>query len=433
MGSVLAESRIYTWDQALQEALYRNPQILAAQSNLEAATGVRLVYRSRALPRAVLSAPLGYRGKRGTDKAKPFVYADAQITQPLFDYGLPASLRRGELEAPVAAQNVAQITLEQLHSTRLAFIAALTARENLEILQVQSARLQRNVDSQQARFEAGQISIREVKQARSQCESLKASVAAARRDYVLALTRLCGLMGRDQGGPRADTSGPDVLLDGDLSFSEWQIDLPGEVARALANRPDLATLRLLIRQARTSQTLAESGLYPSLTLVAGGRYVPTDTFRSNNQSIQSSSVQTEYRIGTNLSWRVLDFGTSRGAAMRQDKLAESYDLLKQRLEASIPREIAAIRNTYEQARARYQGLRTVEKTALESLDLIESQVKNGTAAQLDYSFAQNDYLNTLLNLTSAKSAALMAAAELDRATGRYVAPFQPPASGETLP
>src|SRR4051812_1882667 len=125
--SCTANANLITLDAALSRTLEKNPEIVQARLALEQAAGRRLVFRSTAFPDIRLQVPAGIQGGKRADEppVRPFAFARGFFSQPLFDAAIPASLRRGNIEVLIAQQRLNVAVVENLHTTRLAFYAAL--------------------------------------------------------------------------------------------------------------------------------------------------------------------------------------------------------------------------------------------------------------------------------------------------------------------
>jgi outer membrane protein TolC len=117
-----------TIETVLQTTLERNPAIQEAKSGLQQAAGQRLAFRSVAWPDVELGVPAGVQGghRAGESGTKGFAVGRGVLTQTLFNAGLPASLRRGDVEVLIAQQQLNVAVVDQLHAARLAFYCALT-------------------------------------------------------------------------------------------------------------------------------------------------------------------------------------------------------------------------------------------------------------------------------------------------------------------
>src|SRR6266536_3480339 len=154
-----AAVRGFTVDEALVRALEKNPRIQQAKTADEQAAGQRLVFRSLALPVGSIRVPLGVQGgkRAGQPPNRPFAIARGFFLQPLFQAGIPASLRRGDIEGLIAAQELNVAVVEQLHQVRTAFYSALYERALEELGRSQRQRLDENLTSEKARYEAGTV------------------------------------------------------------------------------------------------------------------------------------------------------------------------------------------------------------------------------------------------------------------------------------
>ena len=181
-----------TLQTVLQTTLERNPDIQEAKSGLEQAAGQRLVFRSVAWPDVELGVPAGVQGghRAGESGVKGFGIVRGVLTQTLFNAGLPASMRRGDVEVLIAQQQLNVAVVEQLHAARLAFYAALYNRSLESIRSEQQRRLQENVTTQRTRYEAGLADKSALTSATVQASELDTQIESAHRAYLGAQLQL---------------------------------------------------------------------------------------------------------------------------------------------------------------------------------------------------------------------------------------------------
>ncbi|MGH8094372.1 MAG: TolC family protein, partial [Chthoniobacterales bacterium] len=119
-----------TLEDGLAQTLEKNPRILAAKAGLEAAAGERIVLRSVAFPKGLIGAVAGDQGgkRSGSSGDQPFAFAYGSFVQPLFQAGIPASLRRADVARLIAQQQLDVTIVEELHKARIAFYRALYNR-----------------------------------------------------------------------------------------------------------------------------------------------------------------------------------------------------------------------------------------------------------------------------------------------------------------
>ncbi|MFZ3377813.1 MAG: TolC family protein, partial [Chthoniobacterales bacterium] len=225
----------------LQITLEKNPAIQQAKAHLEEAAGQRLVLRSIMWPDANLRVPAGVQGghRAGEGGTKGFGFVHGSFTQALFNAAIPPSRRRGDVDVLIAQQQLNVAVVEQLHSARLAFYAALYNRALQSIRQDQRRRLEENVGSEKQRYEAGLIDRSAFTSATVQARELDSQIEEAHRAYAEARLKLAEAMGRDLG-PEATL--PDA--EGELQFAPVFVDVDSETAAALERRADLKLARL---------------------------------------------------------------------------------------------------------------------------------------------------------------------------------------------
>ena len=193
----VSPARAVTLETVLQTTLERNPDIQEAKSGLEQAAGQRLVFRSVAWPDVELGVPAGVQaGQRaGESGVKGFGIVRGALTQTLFNAGLPASMRRGDVEVLIAQQQLNVAVVEQLHAARLAFYAALYNRSLESIRREQQRRLEENVATQRTRYEAGLADKSALTSATVQASELETQIESAHRAYLERSTAI----GRSDG------------------------------------------------------------------------------------------------------------------------------------------------------------------------------------------------------------------------------------------
>src|SRR5438128_12011602 len=123
--ALIGTSCVSTWPTAqgvtletvLQTTLEKNPAIQEAKSDLEQASGQRLVFRSIVWPHADVGVPAGVQAghRAGESGIKGFAVGRGSLDQVLFNMAVPPSLRRGDLEVLIAQQQLNVAVVDQLH------------------------------------------------------------------------------------------------------------------------------------------------------------------------------------------------------------------------------------------------------------------------------------------------------------------------------
>jgi len=414
--SLTDATRAVTLQAVLQTTLDRNPAIQEAKSGLEQAAGQRLVFRSVVWPDAELSVPAGVQGghRAGESGVKGFAVGRGVLTQTLFNAGLPASLRRGDVEVLIAQQQLNVAVVEQLHAARLAFYTALYNRSLESIRREQQRRLQENVTTQRTRFEAGLADKSALTSATVQASELETQIEGARRAYRGAQLELASAMGIDP----AKASLPEP--EGELQSVPVRVDLDSETAAALQRRADLRLARLFVRAANEDQRIIGADYYPTVIGSIPGEYVPvTGIHREGSTSRNQDFIGSEIRERAAYTWRVIDNGKVGGAVLRARSAREINELTCRKLEVNIPRELSRIANDLNTTEVREKSLSSAATAAEESARAVQQNLASGLASPLEYRVTQNAFLETKSGLLEAIYQHNLAVAEWDRATGRY--------------
>jgi outer membrane protein TolC len=405
-----------TLETVLQTTLERNPAIQEAKSGLEQAVGQRLVFRSVAWPDVELGVPAGVQGghRAGESGTKGFGVGRGVLTQTLFNAGLPASLRRGNVEVLIAQQQLNVAVVEQLHAARLAFYSALYNRSLESIRREQQRALRENVATQRTRFEAGLADKSVLTSATVQASELDTQIEGAHRAYLDAQLQLALAIAIDPA--RASLPEPE----GELQSVPIRVDLDSETAGALQRRVDLRLARLFARAANEDQRIIAADYYPAVTGSVNGEYVPvTGIHRQGSTSRTQDFIGSEIRERAVYTWRVIDNGKVGGAVLRARSAREINELTCRKLEANIPRDLSHIANYLKTTEVREKSLASAATAAEESARAVQENVASGLASSFEYRVTQNAFLETKSGLLEAIYQHNLAVAEWDRATGRY--------------
>jgi outer membrane protein TolC len=405
-----------TLETVLQTTLERNPDIQEAKSGLEQAAGQRLVFRSVAWPRVELGVPAGVQAghRAGESGVKGFGVVRGALTQTLFNAGLPASMRRGDIEVLIAQQQLNVAVVEQLHAARLAFYAALYNRSLESIRREQQRRLQENVTTQRTRYEAGLVDKGALTSATVQASELDTQIESAHRAYLEAQLQLAVAMAIDPA--RAPLPEPE----GELQSIPMRAEVDSETAAALQRRADLKLARLFVRAANEDQRIIAADYYPAVIGSIPGEYVPvTGIHREGSTSKTQDFIGSEIREKATYTWRVVDNGKVGGAVLRARSAREINELTCRKLETNIPRELSRIANDLKTTEVREKSLTSATAAAEESARAVQQNLASGLVSPLEYRVTQNFLLETQSGLLEALYQHNLAMAEWDRATGRY--------------
>ena len=105
--------------------------------------------------------------------------------------------------------------------------------------------------------------------------------------------------------------------------------------------------------------------------------------------------------------------------MKQRATREMNELTCRKLESNVRRELLHIQRDLEAAESRHESLAAASTAAEQTARDVEENLASGLASELEYREAQEGFLETKSGLLEATHGHHVAAAEWDRATGRY--------------
>jgi len=414
--SILHGASAVSLQDVLRATLDNNPAIQEAKAGLERAAGQRLVFRSGIWPHIELGVPAGlqYGHRAGESGVKGFGVVRGALDQTLFNVAVPHSLRRGDVEVLIAQQQLNVAVVEQLHTARLAFYAALYNRSLESIRREQQQKLQENLATQKDRYEAGLADRSALTSASLPASELEPEIQSAHRAYLDAQLQLAQAMAVNP----ANRSLPEP--EGELHFVRMHPDLDSEKAAALERRADVKLAQLFVRAANHDERIIAADYYPIVIGSIPGEYVPvTGIHRQGSTSRTQDFIGSEIRERAAYTWRVVDNGKVGGAVLRARSAREINELTYRKLEADIPRELSRIADWINATEERERSVSGASEAAEESARVVQQNVATGLASPLEYRITQNEFLQSRSGLLDAIYQHNVAVAEWDRATGRY--------------
>jgi outer membrane protein TolC len=407
-----------TLDALLQKTMENNPAIQSAKSNLEGASGRRLVIHSALLPKARIGSAVGVQGghRAGEKSVQPFGVGYGGVTQPLFNVAGPAVWCRGDTEVLIAQQQLNVTVVEQLHAARIAFYTSLYNRDLAALRRQQQQRLEGNAATQEARYQAGQADRSVFVGADIQARALDPDIATAQRAYQASLLQLSEAIGQNFRQTAVEPEG--VLPSSDVNLS-----LDAATAMAM-QRSDLQLARLLVRAAGEDQRIIAASYYPAITATISGEYIPVTGVRreqgTGSPHRSDDVISSELREGAAYTWRVIDNGKVSGAVERKRAAREANETLLQQMEEQAPRDLSRLQNEFHAIAAKEKDLKNSSSMAEENAQAFRKNLEQGISSQLEYRLAQNDLLKIQAGLLTLAYQRSITLAEWDRVTGRYL-------------
>ena len=290
-----------TLSEALLEAYKNNPVLNAERENINISQENLNISKSEFLPTITIT---GTKSREDTTKLTNQSGGDATITdvdpltksilieQILYDgKGRSADLEKSEIGIDLAKAKIFKVEQEILYKAVEAYTGLIFTNKKLKINQSNISLLDRQVDTDQARLERGQITISDLAQSESSLAGAKAKFIQAKND-----TMTSRLIYENVIGP--------IINSDDLNEnSKLNIEIPKNLNEAndisKKRNPKLIIAKLEYLQSEKDIRIAESDMLPSasLSFEASQTENLSSTYNERDKKILKATVKWPFYTG----------------------------------------------------------------------------------------------------------------------------------------
>jgi outer membrane protein TolC len=404
---------------SLNIALAQNATILKAKNDLEAQYGLVVQTRAVALPQLVASGQYKYTdpnaienfpgGTNGSSTFQPNQNWNAglQIVQTIYSGGkLMAAIRAAKVTKEQALAQYQTTLADTLLSVRLAYYDILLAAEQITVNETSVNLLQKELDDQQHRYDAGTVPNFNVLRAKVSVANARPLLIQARNNYRIAKNNLSNLLGYNL--PRDIWENIPLNLTDGLDAAPYEINLPNALQQALEKRPELLALRKTEELQNLNITDASSGYKPNLSIFAGYNWFNAQF----SPPVDLTHDINGWNAGAQVSWDIFDGLLTHGKIIQAKA---QYKKSKTAVDEEMRNVELEVRTTYSdflEAQEVLESQKTVREEAEESLREANARADAGTGTQLDVLDAENQ-------LTQARSTQVQALHDYDAARARF--------------
>ena len=310
-----------TLSKALLQAYNENPELNAERENIEASKEDVKISRSEFLPTLTLSSS---KSQENTKKLTNRSGANSTITnvdpkiqsidieQKIFQgFAGIAGMEKSLIGLNLADARLLKTEQDILYKAVEAYSGLIFADEKLKINQDNINLLERQVETDQARLERGQITLVDLAQSESSLAGAQARFIQARNEVVttkLIYEKIIGLIN--------DTS--TLNKKSDLNFKIPE-DLDNAIEISKINNPNLIISKLELEQSKKDVTITKSDLSPSATL----------SFNSSRTDDVNSSFDERDKetLKATISWPIFNGGKNTASLNRSKNLKNRNKLL----------------------------------------------------------------------------------------------------------
>jgi len=290
-----------TLPEALLEAYKNNPVLNAERENINISQENLNISKSEFLPTITIT---GTKSREDTTKLTNQSGGDATITdvdpltksilieQTLYDgKGRSADLEKSKIGMDLAKAKILKVEQEILYKAVEAYTGLIFTNKKLKINQSNISLLDRQVDTDQARLERGQITISDLAQSESSLAGAKAKFIQAKND-----TMTSRLVYENVIGP--------IINSDDLNEnSKLNIEIPKNLNEAndisKKRNPKLIIAKLEYLQSEKDIRIAESDMLPSasLSFEASQTENLSSTYNERDKKILKATVKWPFYTG----------------------------------------------------------------------------------------------------------------------------------------
>ena len=420
---------------AMNTALGQNATIREAKNDLEAQHGVVIQTRAVALPTVqatgkytdeeitlIQNFPFGAGtntggGNQGFNLPHQNWSSGIQIVQNIYMGGrMVAAIRAADATQKQAIANYQTSVADTLLSVRVAYYDVLLAAQQIIVQEASLKLLQKQLDDQQHRFDAGTVPKFNVLQAEVALANERPAVINAHNSYRIAKNNLANLLGYNL--PRNVWEEIPLNLTDTFDTSPYPVNLPDAIQQSLSRRTELVALRKGVELQDLNIVNAKSGYKPTVSVFAGYQW-------DNSQfSTDPGDEFNGWNVGAQLSWDIFDGALTYG---KVKQARAQYDRSKTTLEDEQRQIELQVRTAYSdfiQARETLESQEKVQEEAEEALREANARLDAGTGTQLDVLNAQTSLTQARTTQIQAQHDYVAARAKLERAIGADMAPMK---------
>ncbi len=406
---------------ALNTALLQNATILKAQNDLEASHGIVVQTRAVALPQVKASGQYAdeeltlVQNFPGAEVPHQSWNAGIQIVQAIYEGGkLRAAIQAADATKQQAVAQYQTTVADTLLAVRLAYYDTLLAAQQITVHEASVVLLQKELEDQQHRLDAGTVPKFNVLRAEVAVANERPNLIRAKNDYRIAKNNLANLLGYNL--PREVWENIPLNLTDALEAAPYAVNLPDAIQQALTRRTELVALRKQVELNQLNIVNAKSGYKPTVSLFAGYNWM------NNEFSTELDNNLNGWNAGAQMSWNIFDGLLTHGKVIQANAqfTHSQTDLADQSRQIEL-----AVRTAYSdflEAKEVLDSQTKVQEEADEALREAKARADAGTGTQLDVLDAETSLTQARTTQIQALHDYTAARAKVERAIGADLAP-----------
>jgi outer membrane protein len=315
------QSYAVTLSGAMLQAYVNNPELNAERENIQVSKEDLNISRSEFLPSITLSSS---KSKENTDKLTDRTGANSSFTdvdpktqsiiieQKLFQgFAGIADMQKSKIGLSLAEAKLLKVEQETLYKAIEAYSGLILANEKLKINQRNVNLLERQVETDQARLERGQVTLADLAQSESSLAGAQAKFIKEKNETVTAKLVYEKIIG------------PIINIDDLNKKSDLNFKIPENLNKAIEisknNNPNLIIAKLNYEQSEKDVVIARADFSPSASLSISS---------TKTDDLSSSFDERDKEIAkATISWPIFKGGKNKASLNRSKNLKNRKKLL----------------------------------------------------------------------------------------------------------
>ena len=398
--------------EALLQAYNENPVLNAERENIQVSLEEVKISKSQFLPSVTLS---GSKSQENTEKQTDSSGANSAFTdvnpktqsidieQKLFQgFAGTASLKKSKIGLTLAQAKLLKTEQEILYQAIEAYTGLIFAEEKLKINQDNVNLLERQVETDQARLERGQITLSDLSQSESSLAGAQAKFLQAQNETVTAKLNYEKII-----GPIADINSLDKKSD--LNFA-LPVSLNEAIEISKKENPNLIISRLEYEQSEKDMIIARSDLSPSASL----------SFNSSKSDDVSSTIGERDKeiLKATISWPIFSGGKNYASLNKSKNLKNRKKLLLDNALKSNDTNVASAWSNFQVSKSLLNSVTSQVKAAEIANEGITVEYESGLGrSTLDVIQSNSILLNAKISLADSERNYLLSQFKLLQSVG----------------
>lgn len=395
-----------TLDESIEMALENNRTIKEAESDTDSARWALREARRNSGPTLAWSGnalKLDGKSYEGMRHERSF-YNNFSISYPLYTGGRIEN----NIEAAELGVDSADLTLEaQRQVTKLrataAYFQILQYRNLIQVNQEAVDTMQAHLDNVNAQYRVGTVAKSDVLRSQVELADQQQALVNAQNNYDIAVATFNNIVGLPTG----------TIIDAkdELTYTKYDISLPGCTDYALIHRPDGIAAERGVLRAKAAMKAAKAGYRPSVSARAERTFAGDGAFKRNYDSNDATTV------GIVASWDIFDNNVTEAQVQQNKAAIRRAEQLLYETQESIQLDVRTAYLSLLSAEKNIHTTRVAVEQAQEDYKIAQVRYSAGVGTNLDVMDAedklietQTTYINALYNYNTSK-------AELDQSMG----------------